>query len=1065
MLRNLGTPENHFEGLLGLAGLAASAGRFAEALRYADRARRLDPVNPTLATLCARLLMRLDRPGPALAVVTELADGDRTAQSELERAQIMLALGDGPGAAEAIEGLLATIAVDALEGFPILAEAVCETLGRDHAGWVGLSSDCTVVGALGPAALARLQALAGQSSHGLRLEASPAMGRLSPFRLWTDLAGLRTVAETLPHAVIGGRMLKVTPASRLNAAGAQRGSLIAGSEAPPAGVRGISLQPCPGSSGARRSDEPALVEEAAPNQRLARRLFNPPLPSRGVAKGTPGRSATTSALARTPPPTVAVIVPVYSGSDESLVCLRSVIATTDPKTTELIVIEDAGLEPKVTNTLQELAAADRITLVVDAEDLGVPQCANHGIGSRPQSDVVLLNPDAEVFGDWLERLQRVAYSEPSVATVSAFSNDVGLTTYPAAYDQARDSAAGARLDCLFREVNAGLHAELPSGAGVCVYIRRACIDQIGGFEVDLFGSAYGVINDFCLRASKLGWRHLAAADVFVRRLGERSRQPLEELATGRDLRLLYERHPTFQAATEAFVDTDPLQPMRRAIDERLLADETGPSVLLITLGRDGGVRRHVRQRTEILRAQGCRVVELLPNREQHAGGACRLSVAGQRFNDLTYRLPHEMAHLIALLRRLGIAEVEVHHFLGLDPIALTIPARLGVPYDVFVHDYSWICPRITLVGGDKRYCGEPDLAACERCIGAHGGLIEEEISVQALRARSADVLSGARRVVVPSEDGAARLRRYFPKVKSAVIPWETPVRGRPAWKPRTSGRVRVAMVGAITEHKGYERLLACARDARDGDLPLEFVVIGYTEDDFALFETGRVFVTGRYGEGEVASLIKREKCDVAFQGSIWPETWCYALTHLLHCGLPVLAFSIGAVTGRLEDVPHAVLTPLSATARELNELLIGMGRTGSAWRARVGIRTSGGNQLDFDDVGRGDTAVRSAWVEGFRISLSLAPGDPFIEYSALAADGVRTDWVGEGSWCAVQGRPTPLIGFSVRPARPGRPPISFQYGGVFSSGVAAPPFTDAGDCYSATQNDPLVGIWVAAVAS
>ena len=37
---------------------------------------------------------------------------------------------------------------------------------------------------------------------------------------------------------------------------------------------------------------------------------------------------------------------------------------------------------------------------------------------------------------------------------------------------------------------------------------------------------------------------------------------------------------------------------------------------------------------------------------------------------------------------------------------------LEAPYDVYVHDYAWICPRVTLIDGSGRYCGEPAVSVC-----------------------------------------------------------------------------------------------------------------------------------------------------------------------------------------------------------------------------------------------------------------------------------------------------------------------------------------------------------------
>ena len=91
------------------------------------------------------------------------------------------------------------------------------------------------------------------------------------------------------------------------------------------------------------------------------------------------------------------------------------------------------------------------------------------------------------------------------------------------------------------------------------------------------------------------------------------------------------------------------------------------------------------------------------------------------------------------------------------------------------------------------------------------------------------------------------------------------------------GRPGVCVVGAIGVHKGYDVLLACARDAVHRDLDLEFIVVGHTIDDARLMETGRVFVTGRFEPNNVVALITAQPVQLGFIPSICPETWCLGL--------------------------------------------------------------------------------------------------------------------------------------------------------------------------------------------
>ena len=70
---------------------------------------------------------------------------------------------------------------------------------------------------------------------------------------------------------------------------------------------------------------------------------------------------------------------------------------------------------------------------------------------------------------------------------------------------------------------------------------------------------------------------------------------------------------------------------------------------------------------------------------------------------------------------------------------LELLVGLGVPYDIHVlHDYAWLCGRVALVGPAQHYCGEPAVAQCEACVADAGNLIDEDITVAALRRRGYD---------------------------------------------------------------------------------------------------------------------------------------------------------------------------------------------------------------------------------------------------------------------------------------------------------------------------------------
>jgi glycosyltransferase involved in cell wall biosynthesis len=484
--------------------------------------------------------------------------------------------------------------------------------------------------------------------------------------------------------------------------------------------------------------------------------------------------------------------------------------------------------------------------------------------------------------------------------------------------------------------------DIPTAVGFCMYIRRECLAATGRFREDAFAQGYGEENDFCRCAARLGWRHVAVPGVFVAHAGGVSFGAARARLLARNAEVLERLHPGYRALVAAHVRADPLGPVRRRLDAARFKAGAGrgsPAVLLVTHDHAGGVERAVRSRCEALRAAGKRPVLLRPVRSTegerfYEPGLCAVGDAtADEWPNLRFALPAEAPALARLLGAARPEAMEVHHLLGHDHAIMQLPARLAIPYDVHVHDYAWLCPRITLLGPANRYCGEPESArACAACIAQAGSALEEPISAAALRARSALDLAAARSVVTPSLDAATRLRRHFPSLAPLVSPLEDDTAAPPRAPPPGGEPTRVAVVGGIGPAKGYDVLLACARDAAERALPLSFIVVGHTPDDATLLATGRAFVTGPYQEADAVEEIRAQRTHLAFLPSVLPETWCYTLGESWRGGLDVAVFDIGAQAERVRRSGRGWVLPLGLPATAINNALLAVRpRAGHEW--------------------------------------------------------------------------------------------------------------------------------------
>jgi len=669
--------------------------------------------------------------------------------------------------------------------------------------------------------------------------------------------------------------------------------------------------------------------------------------------------------AAAPSTIVDILIPVHGGREETAACLSSLFESLDTPGTpehEIIVIDDAGPDPRLARDLEAEASKGRITLLRNERNLGFPGTVNRGLALHPDRDAVLLNSDTLTAGDWLARLRATAHSHPAVASVTPLSNDATILSYPLSVERADpppDAARTAALHAAAVRANSGRRIEIPTAVGFCVYLRRDALDEVGLFDAESFGRGYGEENDFCMRARRSGRRHLAATDVFVAHIGGRSfgRSKIQLIA--RNTRALERLHPGYQALITAFIHADPLMEARRRVDLVRWTDlRAKPSLLLVTLAPSGGVGRFVAERVRALSAEGRRVLTLSPSpfpdeeerrrkwtrrkTSERAGtgddpnddgptGRCRLDVSDRPdLRDLVFRVPEEIELLASVLREAGVGAAEIHHLLGHVPEIATLPERLGIPHDLYLHDHGTICPRVDLVNDEGRYCagrGVPDDGVCARCAADPRDRADPGLSATALRRRSRLLMSGARRVVAPSRDTVTRVsRRLFvdPPANLIVTPWEPDLTPPPPRVRRRDpgARRRVAVIGAVGRQKGYDILLACARDAALRDLPLEFVLIGYSDDDATLISSGRIFVTGRYLEEEAVDLVRSQNADIAFLPSISPETWCYALSTAWRADLHAVAFDLGAIAERVREKGGGYLLAPSSRAEVVNETIL-----------------------------------------------------------------------------------------------------------------------------------------------
>ena len=642
-------------------------------------------------------------------------------------------------------------------------------------------------------------------------------------------------------------------------------------------------------------------------------------------------------------PIVDVVIPVYSGYDETIACIDSVIRAANTTRHEIVVVDDQGPDPKLRDALKEYEAAGAITLLVNPANLGFPGAANAGMALHPDRDVILLNADTLVPRGWIDRLRAAAYRAGNIGSVTPLSNRATICSYPEINkdNDLPEEIDWEELDQLCAGVNKGQTVELPTAVGFCAYLRRAMLRETGLLNTERWKRGYGEENELCILAASRGWKHLLAPNLFVVHHGAVSfgadgrRAQLE--ANLVELNRLY---PDYIPRIMDFLRADPVAAVRRAIDWARLSQLSERFVLHISHRSGGGTNIHVEDMARRLAAQGEESLILDANADDRGIVTLRNLTLGTKS---VYNLPGEAEALQRDLYSAGIWHIHFHQIMGGAGWA-SLPAQLDCSYDVTAHDYSFFCPRIDLIDEDGQYCREPAIEVCERCVALNlphpdlrDAFHQRGGSMTAWLGLHRRVLTGARRVFVPSRDTATRMEQHFPGIACTVRPHPEPTRRVEIRRAAPGAVVRVAVIGAIGVNKGSARLLACARDALKQGLPIQFRLFGYAADEAALRRLPNVYVTGEYRREDLPRLVAEHPCDLALFVGIWPETYCYALTDAYAVGLYPVALDFGAIGERIAASKVGALLPPASTSAEINAAIIADAARAASWPADIEI--------------------------------------------------------------------------------------------------------------------------------
>ncbi len=607
---------------------------------------------------------------------------------------------------------------------------------------------------------------------------------------------------------------------------------------------------------------------------------------------------------------VAVILPVYRGVEMTMRCILAampgILAVPGSR---LIAINDASPDVGMQEMLEQLATQwpNMFVVLKNESNLGFVGTVNRGFAYFPRHDALLLNSDVIVPQDWLSRLIDEAYSRADIGTVTPFSNNATICSFPHFLQENTPpfNLDVDSIDAVFRHAKLPC-IEAPTGVGFCMYIRRACLDETGYLNQEKFGRGYGEENDLCQRALKSGWRNIISPNLYAYHEGGVSFSSDKQALVDSAMRVIDTLHPNYHADIQKFIKADPLKAARVARHIQLLSTIDVPKVLHISHAIGGGVGQHVEELAQYFYQRAAHVL-LAP---YGGNGAVSISFGVDQYVDkFVFNIPEGYVDMVELLKATGISAVHFHHTVGIDSKILDLPHDLGVTHLLTVHDFFWLNGNPTLTDENGKYPG---------CYSdkQHNPLypLPDGLTSETFRAPLHQLIGSAACIIFPSNATKLLFGNVFPLGNAIVAP-HVEIDRDISKKPRMFTRKEsytIGVLGAIGREKGADLLEELAVMAKSLGMPFNFKLLGYAYRPLKVVET-----TGPYSSGELVDLIRRHELDIIFFPAQWPETYSYTLSYALDSGLPIIAPDIGAFPERLSGRSNTMLFKHLTPAEEL----------------------------------------------------------------------------------------------------------------------------------------------------
>ncbi|MFA7402929.1 MAG: glycosyltransferase family 4 protein [Pelobacteraceae bacterium] len=246
--------------------------------------------------------------------------------------------------------------------------------------------------------------------------------------------------------------------------------------------------------------------------------------------------------------------------------------------------------------------------------------------------------------------------------------------------------------------------------------------------------------------------------------------------------------------------------------------------------------------------------------------------------------------------------------------------RTNVPLVHTIHDYFFLCPRLSLMHRDGELCCLPGLEAIKGRAAKSVCLYYRSLMLRRTKGLYKAVIAPSRFIL-----DAHYSAGLFTDISNEVIPLGSTFPIRPAPEKRQPGPLRLLSAGALSNHKGGKQLLDLPRVLGGPDFHFDIAGGGELEGAWRELATRdpRVRFHGFVTGAEKERLFS--EADLFLLPSIWYDNSPVVIYESFSYGLPVIASDIGGIPELVRDGYNGMLVPpgdgdsLAAAVRSFGE--------------------------------------------------------------------------------------------------------------------------------------------------